>query len=399
MNQQKEIINSISRLNVVIVKHTFTTGGAEDALRDFLNDNKVNKLAYISHPFSYATPLNSKLILYKKGRQIKEMKAPPIKGPDLLFYIKDLFFTIFFMFRLKAKFDLYVGVDNLNAFVGLVLKKLGLVRKVIFYTIDYAPKRFDNKLLNKIYHLIDKVCCYKCDFVWNLSPVMAEERNKRGVLLKKSAPQITVPMGAHFNKTRRLSFKEINRNTIVYMGHLRENQGVDFLISAFPEVLKVNSKARLLIVGTGHLESQLKKLALELGMGQYIEFTGMIESHTELEQLLATCAIGVAPYVPNPDSFTLFADPGKPKVYMATGLPVVITKVPQIAYEIERGKTGIAINYDRKELVDAITLLLSDDHLYKEYRENAIRFASQYSWEKIFEDALGEVLKEDNLSG
>lgn len=186
---------------------------------------------------------------------------------------------------------------------------------------------------------------------------------------------------------------------IVYMGHLRENQGVDFLIKAFPEVLKANSKARLLIVGTGHLESQLKKLALELGVDQYIEFTGMIESHSELEQLLATCAIGVAPYAPNPDSLTLFTDPGKPKVYMAMGLPVVITRVPQIAYDIERGKAGIAINYNQKELVDAITLLLSDDYLYKEYRENAIRFASQYSWERIFEDALGKVLKEDIPSG
>lgn len=388
-----------SRLNVVIAKHTFTAGGAEDALRDFLNERKVNKLAYISHPFSYANPLNSSLILYEKGRQARKIEAPLIKGPDLLFYVKDLLFTLFFLLRLKTRFDLYIGADNLNAFAGLVLKKLGLVRKVIFYTIDYVPKRFDNKLLNKVYHLSDKFCCYNCDRVWNFSSVMAEERDRRGVLLRKSAPQITVPMGAHFNKIKRLPFDEINRNTIVYMGHLRENQGVDFLIRAFAEVLKRNSKARLLIVGTGPLENQLKKLASELGMDKYIEFTGMIESHSELERLLATCAIGVAPYVPDPDAFTQFADPGKPKVYMATGLPVVITRVPQIAYEIEREKAGIAVNYDQQELVDAITLLLSDDHLYKEYRENAIKFASQYSWDRIFEDALGEVLKEDSPSG
>ena len=391
---QKKSINLLSRLNVVIAKHTFTAGSAEDALRDFLDEHRVNKLAYISHPFSYANPLNSSMILYERGRQIREIKAPVIKGPDILFYIKDLFFTLFFLLRLKTRFDLYIGADNLNAFAGLVLKKLGLVRKVIFYTIDYVPKRFDNKLLNKVYHLNDKFCCYNCDCVWNLSSVMAEERNKRGVLLSRSALQITVPMGANFNKIKRLPFEDINRNTIVYMGHLRGNQGVDFLIKAFPDVLKRNSKARLLIIGTGPLENQLKKLASELGMDKYIEFTGMIESHSEVERLLATCAIGVAPYVPDPNGFTQFTDPGKPKVYMATGLPVVMTKVQQAAYEIEKHKAGIAINYDQKELVDAITLLLSDDDLYKEHRENAIKFAFQYSWGRIFEDALSEVLKD-----
>ena len=266
---------------------------------------------------------------------------------------------------------------------------------MIFYTVDYIPKRFDNNLLNKIYHLNDKFCCYNCDYGWNFSSVMADERDKRGILLRKSAPQRTVPMGTHFDKIERLPFQEINRYTIVYMGHLRKNQGIDFLIRAFPRILKRNSKVKLLIVGTGPLENQLKKLTLDLDMDGYIRFTGMIESHSELERLLATCAIGVAPYTPDPSGFTQFTDPGKPKVYMASGLPVVITKVPKIAREIARKKAGIAINYDQQELVDAITLLVSDDHLYKEYRKNAIRTASHYNWNGIFEDALGEVLRED----
>ena len=78
-----------SSLSVVIAKHTSTAGGAEDALRDFLNDRMVNKLAYISHPFSYANPLNSSLILYEKGRQVRKIEAPVIKGADLIFYVKD----------------------------------------------------------------------------------------------------------------------------------------------------------------------------------------------------------------------------------------------------------------------------------------------------------------------
>ncbi len=264
---------------------------------------------------------------------------------------------------------------------------------MIFYTIDYVPNRFKNRLLNRIYHLNDKFCCYHCDCVWNLSPLMADARDKRGVLRGRSAPQITVPTGANFDAIGRLPFEQINRHTIVYMGHLRKNQGVDFLIAAMPEILRRQAKARLIIIGTGPLEDDLRGLCSRLRMSEYVRFTGMIEDHAEMERLLSTCAVAVAPYVPDPDSFTQFADPGKPKVYMAAGLPVVITKVPQMAYEIDREGAGIAIEYDRDRLVDAVVSLLTDDDLYKKHRDNAVRLASRYRWATIFEDALSKSLE------
>jgi len=387
------VLGLIPELSVIIAKHTFTTGSAEDALADFLNEHKVRRLAHISHPFSYARPLNSTLTLYENGVQVRQLKGPAMKGPDVLFYAKDFLTTFMFMGRLRMKFDLYIGADNLNASAGLMLRSLGLVERVIFYTIDYVPNRFKNRLLNRIYHLNDKFCCYHCDCVWNLSPLMADARDKRGVLRGRSAPQITVPTGANFDAIGRLPFEQINRHTIVYMGHLRKNQGVDFLIAAMPEILRRQAKARLIIIGTGPLEDDLRGLCSSLGMSEYVRFTGMIEDHAEMERLLATCAVAVAPYVPDPDSFTQFADPGKPKVYMAAGLPVVITKVPQMAYEIDREGAGIAIDYDKNRLVDAVVSLLTDDDLYKKHRENAVRLASRYGWATIFEEALSKSLE------
>ena len=64
--------------------------------------------------------------------------------------------------------------------------------------------------------------------------------------------------------------------------------------------------------------------------------------------------MGIAPYVPDPNSFTWYADPGKPKVYLGCGIPVIITKVPEVAFEISKRKAGIAINYDSHELSEAI---------------------------------------------
>ncbi len=369
-------------LQVIIATHSYATGPSQELLK-YLKP-RAPLLAYIDHPFTYARAINSSVSLYQDGQQIKRIVAPAIKSPEVLVYIKDLALSVLFPMLLFRRFDLYVGVDSLNAMAGLILKKLGLVKRVIFYTIDYAPRRFENNFLNKIYHQFDKICCYNCDLVWNVSPVMADERDKQGVLKNKSAPQIVVPLGNNFNEINRLPLEAIQRKTLAFMGHLKEHQGLEFLIGAFPEIRKKVPEARLVIIGGGYLQDSLQNLAANLGLQDCITFTGFIEDHAELERILAGCAVGVAPYEPSDKSYTFYADPGKPKAYMACGLPVVITKVPQIAYEIDKVRAGFAIDYDRPQLVDRLVSLLRDDKLYAEYRQNAIDFARQYAWENIF---------------
>lgn len=93
-------------------------------------------------------------------------------------YLRDLFIIIQAVFLKKEKYDLFIGVDSLNCLGGLFLKKLGKVRKVIFYSIDFVPIRFDNKFLNRTYHAIENYCVTHSDEVWNVSPRIAEGREK-----------------------------------------------------------------------------------------------------------------------------------------------------------------------------------------------------------------------------
>lgn len=380
--------DKLGTLNILNVTHTYATGPAH-ALDEFLR-GKAKALVFIEHPFSYAKTLNSTAILYIKGKKNSEIKVPAIKGPQLLLYLKDFLTTFFFVFYFRRRYDLYVGSDSLNALVGLILKTVGIVDKVVFYTIDYIPKRFENPLLNKIYHEMDDLCVKYCDFVWNLSSVMADEREKNGIPKIYRSKQITVPIGT--DKVKIVPFENINRYQIVHMGHLLEKQGIELLVDAMPEIIETMPKAQLLIVGSGPMESKLKTIVKTNGLEEHVIFKGFINDHKELLNILAHSAIGVAPYVDDENTYTRYTDPGKPKAYMAAGLPVIITKVPQVAFEIEKERCGFAINYDKKELTDAIVRLLSDEKLLKEYRLNAINFAKNYNWEKIFTRALAKVL-------
>lgn len=393
MNNRKNLSNaSLSNKKIVLATHTRLATGTSEELEKYLK-TRSQELINIAHPFSYCDNPRTFVNIYKNGIHLKKIYAPLIKGPEVIYFIKDVIFNVFYVLSLRSKFNIFIGIDNLNAFCGLILKKLKIVDTVIFYTIDYVPRRFKNKLLNNIYHFIDRICCYHCDFAWNLSPKMEEARYNNKISKAKCIPQFVVPNGNNFYQIKRLPVSEINRYSIVHMGHLLKKQGVQLIIDVLPEIIKKVPKASLSILGTGPFESDLQAQVKRLDLEGYVKFFGFIEDHSELEKILTRCAIGVATYVTEPDNYSYFADPGKPKTYMACGLPVIITRVPDIAREIEANKAGFAIEYDAEELKSAFLKLLCDDKLYEEYRYNAINFAARFDWTEIFNTAFRKEVK------
>jgi glycosyltransferase involved in cell wall biosynthesis len=388
------LLSAIKDFNVCIAKHTWTPkGGVEEELLDFLKD-KVKTIVYISHPFKEAhlPSLRSEALVYRDGALVERIKAPLIKGPAVLFYVKDIIATVWFIARLRLRFDLFVGVDNLNALSGYILKKIGRVKKLIFYVIDYSPKRFENSLMNVVYHRVDFLACYKADSIWNLSDAMMDMRKARGINIKKCAPSITVPHGNRFNSIMRRNIQEIARHRIAYFGQLREEHGADTIIDLFGMVKKEIADASLLVIGTGDRERFMRERAKELGVRDAINFTGFIDDHRECEELLATSAIGLAPYPESSSSYKYFSDPGKIKAYLACGLPIVMTRVPPIATQVEAKKAGFIVNDNIEQMKDAILALLKDDALYTVYRECAIRMGAAYDWGAVFSSALTETL-------
>src|SRR5881396_2842273 len=164
------------------------------------------------------------------------------------------------------------------------------------------------------------------------------------------------------------------------MGSLRRGQGIE-----------------LAIVGSGPLQGTLKEKVRELGLNQQVSFTGEVPDHQELERILTTCGIGLATYEPLPESYTYFTEPGKVKVYLACGLPVIITEVPEIAEEVKKRGAGMVIDYDQDNLVAAVTTLARSESGYTAARDSAISFASEFTWENVFTRALSSMSSDDKV--
>lgn len=374
---------------IAIVTHVFTRGPAHE-LECFLVD-KCNKVAIIGHPFYSSTLKRSYYKIYKNGMSRESQSRFARKSPILDFAF-DLIKTVTFILCQREKYDLYIGAGVLDAYAGLVLRSLSATKHVIFYSIDYVPKRFDNPFLNRVYHWLDGLCAARCDAVWNLSEKMIKEREKRGINISRNLQQV-VPIGTDFDKIARLATDKIERRTLVYMGTLSEKQGLQLALESLPELSKKYQGLRLVVIGEGPFRPQLEEICRSNGISDIVEFVGEVRDNREMELMMSKCAAGVATYKPDPDNFAQFTDVGKPKYYAACGLPPIITKVPPIARAIEENDAGYVIQYEKDEFIGAVSRMIEDDGDYNRRRENAIRFASEFSWHSIFDNAFKDFFR------
>jgi len=376
--------------NYAIITHRLFTGAGQDLYR-FLKKNNANYVLLVQHGFSSAPDRKTTFTEFNNNEETTIECLDYKFLPDSIVYIKDFLYSFFGVFFNKNKFDLIVGCGGFNAFCALLLKWTGKCKKVVFYTIDYAPNRFNNIILNKIYHLIDKICVKYCDQTWNLSPRMAEGREQNNNMpIEKYDKQKVVPIGVWLEDLPKIN-KKYERKTLVFVGHLLEKQGVQLVLRAIPEITKKIKDFNFIIVGSGEYESELKKLVKELSIDEYVEFKGAIHDSKKLNEILGKSHLAVAMYDRKKDTYTYYADPTKLKTYLAMGLPIILTDVPHNAKEIELHKCGKIIKYNIKSIIEAITELMTYEKILKEYSRNAREYIKQFDWNVIFYKSLRRV--------
>lgn len=387
----KKLLPKLSKLNIAIVAHVFASGPALD-LEQYL-EGKAKGIIFIGHPFPFSKDKRSFLRIREGEKVTIEKRGIGWKLPEPFGYFKDAFYTLFWISQQNKKVDLYVGSDGFSAYLGLLLKNMGKVKKVVFYTIDYVPQRFPNFVLNAIYHYFDRKCLEECNIVWNVSPKMEEARRElKGIGGEGYSRQITVPLGMWDKRIPKLTFSQKERYRIAFLGHVLEKQGLDVVIESLPSVIKKIPKVQLIILGSGEHEQNLKTKVKRLKVEDYVDFRGFIPDHKDVEKELASSMVGIAMYKPVPENYTYFADPAKLKNYLSAGLPIILTDVPPIVRELEKQECAIISAYDKDELAKKIVKLLKDERILKDYRKNALNFATQYDWDNVFQNALKTTL-------
>jgi glycosyltransferase involved in cell wall biosynthesis len=111
---------------------------------------------------------------------------------------------------------------------------------------------------------------------------------------------------------------------ITYLGTFFHFSGLDVVIREFVETAANRPTAKILLIGGGEQDKELRELVSELNLDGRVIFTGFIP-YSKLSGYLGLTTVAINPMRPGVVSHTAF--PHKVIQYMASGLPVVTTKL------------------------------------------------------------------------
>ncbi len=326
---------------------------------------------------------------YILGRAVMNRRGPCLRYPQVLRYLKDVMYTVWCGVREPQRIEVFVGIDNLNAVSGVLLKWLGRVRRVVFYTVDYAKTaRFRNPWLDAGYRWVDRFAVWGADEVWSVSERIHQERQRMtGNLRKLRLVPNTVDLGQVPDLT------QIQRipGRLVFMGGLMQESGLDELIEALPMIRREVPSASLTVIGGGPSEPALRRLTEARGLQDVVRFLGYRPYQEAVAEVAQAC-LGISPYSPTaPEApYLYYCDPSKVKAYLACGCPVIIYDLPEIAQTIERAGAG-ATYRTRQELIRAVVTFLTDETALARARMKSLELAARFDQTQVFESALRSV--------
>jgi len=188
-------------------------------------------------------------------------------------------------------------------------------------------------------------------------------------------PISIIPTGVNINHFRKENYApeeivalrkelglEADTPVILSLGRVAKEKSIDIIIAALPKLLQKLPEAKMLIVGEGMILDELQTYADELGVSEYVIFTGgkpwaQIGKYYQLGNLFCSASVSETQGLTFAES-------------MAAGVPVVAKKDECIENIITHNETGMLFE-DEEELSELLYRVLTDSQLQKRLSDTA----------------------------
>ncbi|NOJ60398.1 glycosyltransferase [Arthrobacter sp. 260] len=231
------------------------------------------------------------------------------------------------------------------------------------------------------------------DSVFAITPQVMDELIQRGVPAEKISVLPNAvdtddfsDMPQHRPTRTRLGLED-DAPVIGYAGSLVEYEGLGTLLEAFRTLILKDIRVHLVIVGDGAALPKLKHQAKQLGIADYVKFTGRIAAE-EIPALISVFDIMPCPRMPLP--ITEMVSPLKPLEGMAAGKAVVLSDLaPMRDLAGEDGERARLFQAgDPGALARVLEDLLNDPTQRQEMGRRARLWAvAERTWKKVGEVA------------
>ena len=344
------------------------------------------KLISIATPLFKFEPNEIRIEFLNSLKRANVLKRRYYPRPPIS-YLLDIFLPLFMIRSL-----IIVSFSPHVTYFALILKRFGLIKHIVHWSIDFSPRRFRNPIVESIYRLFDKKSFLKSDLHVDVSAPanlariqLYGERSSH-----KKRGNLIIPVGIPESALEQISAKNFSHKRIFFLGNLTSTVGIDSFVKVCERIGKQDLKATFHVIGSGPEYENSKSLAIQLGIGNRFTWYGNLIKD-EFESLLKTASIGLAPYKNLPDSFSIYADPSKIKNYAQFGIPFVMTNVPKVSSEFRSHKIGVVVDDDLDDLSAAALNLLELESLWIEQSDSIFKYAKSITWSTVLEDFIEEL--------
>ena len=259
----------MSENNVAFLIHSLSTGGAE-RIMSYLTQKypTENKYLIVFHRSSQE---------YDFGGEIIDLNIQPASG--IFGKIRNYYKRISALKRIKRELNINKTISMLDSpnIVNILSRQND---KVIISLRNHKSEEYRG-IKKTIYRIIIKYMYNYADKIIAISKGVKEDAIKNYSLKEEKIEVIYNPIDMELInrlKCEKLEeeYEKIFRENkiIINSGRLTHQKGQWHLIKVFNKILKENKNTKLMILGKGELENDLKYMAEELGIQDSIIFMG-----------------------------------------------------------------------------------------------------------------------------
>lgn len=355
------------RIKVIHVAEA--AGGVErylEALLKYSDKRKIENILVCSQNYDYKKfeSLTSRVIVLKMSHNIDPMAD--IKVEKALRNI----------IKRERPDIVYAHSSKAGAFARIA--DIGLKNKVIYNPHGWAFNMQQSTKKKQMYKWVEKISAYFCDQIICISDAERVSALREKICQPNKLQVIYNGIDfVELNKEARQNVDlSIPKNSYVIgmVGRLSEQKAPDIFVEAAHLIKEQIPNAFFLMVGDGPLKKQIERQIDELDLKESFCITGWVENPTAYMKKMD---IGLL--ISRWEGFGLVIPE-----YMASGIPVIASRVDAIPNLIEDGKDGILVNKDDfKSITENVVRVKTNPDLYTKLKLQAMKKVKNFDIKRV----------------
>ena len=290
-------------------------------------------------------------------------------------------------FKLRKVFSEYYDIIYFSTSVVGSFGRLALIGKkrgrVIYSAHGYNFYSVSGKECGKIFIPVERLLAKVCDCIFTMNEEDYQATLRYGIKCKEvyNLPGV----GINTKRFQKLDASEkkllreragFNPDSFIlfYAAELTSRKNQIVLFPVIKRLVERGLNVQLLLAGSGALENKYKTIVKDMGLEQYVSFLGF---RRDVPNLLSLSDVLFASSLTEGLPINMIEG-------LASGLPVVATKVRGHVDLIEEGKNGFLFDpSDSGKASQDIERLVLDNKLYQAMSSNARSSAQKYDIEEV----------------